>query len=552
MDTFKRIRSGISELKKENADLKTNYDFLAGELRRLVETNSREIKDYKKALLEFSERIHKAQSAAVGWKEGVREARQHEKSMSSYMDEMDKRINGLSSLRDRIKEIEKAGDALLKGVQDLKELSSNVAVLDERLSGVEASLTERGRTMETKLVERGKRFESGVSAELSGVEKDMAKGMADIKKAVDSVSSRVNSLEALRERVKVIEDAKDALIAGMGDLTEVNEGVGVLEEKISSLEAGQSATKKEVESLEALRQKARDIEQLEKTLSAKLSEMKPLQRDVAAIKRDLSAGMQQSQNSDSVLEDKLDYNITSLKKESAFNSASLARLDEEMHRLSLEMQSMKKDWKTGSKDMAVARSMLADTQKKLADLEKLQIKLRGMESTKEALSNAMDSQLEEKMKFLEAMIRQRGDNIKAELKAEQAGIAKRAGSLEKEVKDMRSGLTKSIAGMRSDVDSAKLGSRDKFDSAVKAFLTARGDMNSRMSGLNVKMTELEKMMDEFSRSLLRMDLLEKKMDRLSDRSADIRRSMDKIESKEEESAGQQVMLVDLDSEKGEA
>ena len=110
MDTFKRIRSAITELKKEKEDLKIKYEFLADELTRLVEANTKEIKaaadksmavaegvaatrekikkvegsiprvkgrmldeittlkkhseDFKRALFELGERVHKAQDAA--------------------------------------------------------------------------------------------------------------------------------------------------------------------------------------------------------------------------------------------------------------------------------------------------------------------------------------------------------------------------------------------------------------------------------------------------------------------------------------------------------
>lgn len=502
--------------------------------------------------------------------------------------------------------------------------------MQDRLKFLEANLTEKGRTMETRLVDMHKQFEGSASAELDGMKKEIGKEMSDtkklrldlqkmnaslrdlksssagsksgvqeIKKALSSVSSRVNSLEALRERVKVIEDAKDALIAGMGDLADVKEGVGVLDEKSKSLEerisgeagalrsdmqkaiaglkADQSATKKKVASLENLRQKTRDIERLEKSLSARLREIKPVQGEVAALRHDLESNKREMDNTDSVLESKMDYNTSSLKKESAFNAASLAKLDEELRGFSLDLHSMKKDWQAGHRDVSETRTAMANAQKRIAELEKLQIRLKEMENTKEALSNAMDARLEEKMKFLETSLRQKGENIEAGLQERskaietkvtklnstiagvkkevaslqslqelQAGMDERARNLDKDVRELRSGLARELAGLRGQIESAKTGGRDKFDSAVKAFLNTRGEISSKMNGMNIKMSELEKRMNEFSRTLIRMDLLEKKLDRVTERSTEMRRDMDKLESKEE--SGEKITVVDLEKE----
>jgi len=223
------------------------------------------------------------------------------------------------------------------------------------------------------------------------------------------------------------------------------------------------------------------------------------------------------------------------------------------------------------------RTAMANAQKRIAELEKLQIRLKEMENTKEALSNAMDARLEEKMKFLETSLRQKGENIEAGLQERskaietkvtklnstiagvkkevaslqslqelQAGMDERARNLDKDVRELRSGLARELAGLRGQIESAKTGGRDKFDSAVKAFLNTRGEISSKMNGMNIKMSELEKRMNEFSRTLIRMDLLEKKLDRVAERSTEMRRDMDKLESKEE--PGEKITVVDLEKE----
>ena len=564
--------------------------------------------------------------------------------------------------------------------------------MQERLGSLQANLTEKGRTMETKLVDLSKQLEGGLSAELDGMKKEIGReiagskklrldvqkvnasiadlksgqsgsksGILDTKKQLSSVSARVNSLEALREKVKVIEDAKDALVAGMGDLAEVKEGLGVLDEKGKSLEgmiatrtrtlesglqksagsvsslgtdlirlgkqvddakqgiaglsAGQTETMNRVASLEKLRQKTRDIEGLEKSMAEKLREMKPVQKEVAAIRRELEGSRRDAEEADSVLDGKLDYNISSLKREAAFNAASLARMDEEIKGLSIGLRSVEKDWHVGRKDVTGTRLELDRMQKKLGDIEKLQVRLTEIEQAKEDMSTAMDSRLEQKMQFMETTLRQKGDNIEAglaesikareaKLNTDIAGIRKdlagkgraldgtkkrldtlsrleerlgfideqkeditrsvaslqsmqsgqaeleeRGRNLDKQFKEMKSGMARDLAGLRGQVESAKTGDRNKFDSAVKAFLNTRGDLNGRMSGLDVKLDELDKRMSDFSRTLMRLDLLEKKLDRLSDQGTEMRRDVDRMEVKEE--SGEKVVLVDLDGEKGE-
>ncbi len=115
------------------------------------------------------------------------------------------------------------------------------------------------------------------------------------------------------------------------------------------------------------------------------------------------------------------------------------------------------------------------------------------------------------------------------------------------MKEMKATCSKGLADMRREVDSVRMGGRDKFDSAVKAFLTTRGELTGKMSGLNVKMTELENRMNDFSKSLMRMDLLERKMDRITEKSSQMRRDIDKLETKGE--SGEKVMLVDLEPDK---
>jgi chromosome segregation ATPase len=879
MDTFKKIRSGITELKKEKEELKNRYEFLAGELGRLVQANKKEIKsagdkaiaaseglsavgestsrledkigevedrlsasvsalekhsdDFKKALIEVGERIQQAQGSADDAKDGVKDNKEQDKSLTKYIDDMQKRISGLEALREKINEIEKAGDVLVKGVQDLEDLRGSVAGFEEKLAALESSeadkaaliesklssgidavkkgnvsntsalkgldsamkktaldlnalkkdlavervsigrvrasaasnrkklellgtlqtqikniqdiktglvkevasikdmknnivvlgqktrdldarltnadkaldlklqekasglgkqiaektkgmesqmqerlkflesnLTEKGKTLETKLVDMGRQLEGTTSAKLAAIGKEMGKGTGDIrglksdlqkmsvslknlknglassrseildaKKQASSISSRVTSLEEVRERVKVIEDSKNAFDAGMASLAKVKEGLGILVEKsknldarisgetgalraefdesIALLKAGQAATRKKVSSLDALRQKTRDIEQLEKSLSASLREIKPVQMQVAAAMKDMASMRQEMDNADAVLESKLDYNVTSLKKEAGFNSASVKKLEEEMKGLSLEIRSMRKDQQAGGRDMTETKGALEKSQRKLAELEKLQIRLKEMENTKDALGSAMDAQLHEKMKFIETNLRQKSENIEKGLQEKArasaakltsdinalgkelsgksssieklkskldaigrleekiefidvendeiaksvaalgglhtslAGMEERGKNLEKGVREIKSSLVKEVADLRGQVDSAKTGGRDKFDTAVKAFLNTRGELNSKMNGLNVKLSELEKRMNDFSRSLIRIDLVEKKMDRLSERSTEIRRDMDDLERKKEEPS-EKVMLVDLEKEAEES
>ena len=136
------------------------------------------------------------------------------------------------------------------------------------------------------------------------------------------------------------------------------------------------------------------------------------------------------------------------------------------------------------------------------------------------------------------------------MKANQAGIDERARNIAKDIRELKDVYAKGLADMRRQVESVRMGGRDKFDSAVKAFLTTRGELASNMRGLDIKMAELERRMNDFSKSLIRMDVLDKKMDRVSEKSTQMRRDVDKLETKGE--SGEKVMLVDLEPEKEEA
>jgi chromosome segregation ATPase len=700
MDTFKKIRSGISELKREKAELETRYNFLADELNRLVQANTKEIKDiaartasssesiaavgekikkidesfkgfekqlgnefislrnksedFSEALIEIGNRMRDIKNSTDEANRGVRGSRVQDKELLKHMDSMQKRIGGLEALRERITEIEKAGDVILKGVQDLEKLRGSVASADERIGALRTLLEERTSALDKKILSgiSGAKRDSDqhysavkklggdiekINLDLTAIRKDMEAekaGIARVRAGEAATRKRLEMIGTLQGKIKNLEDIKTGLLKGVESLKGIENKMAAIEQKTKDVDARLTTADKNIEAKVIEKTKLLDRQIAEKTaamesqmqerlkfldgsltqkgrmIETKLEEIKPAAKQISALKKDMEASRLAMENSNKVLEGKLDYNITSIKKETAFSAASLARLDEEVKKLSFDMQSVKKDWQSASKDMIEEKTAMSRTQRKLADMEKLQLRLKDLEQYKEALSSSMDARLEEKMKFLETTLRQRGGNIEAGMLDKTRGIeaklnseialvkkelAARAKSiegvknrltavgrieerlksmdedkdviaksvaslqtlqtaqvqmeqnernLEKEVREIKSGLSKNLTEIRGQLDQTKTGDRSKFDSAVKAFLSTRGELNTKTAGLDIKLSEMERRLNDFSRALIRIDTLEKKIDRLSERSTDMKRDMEVLGRKG--GSEEKVMVVDLD------
>ena len=586
-----------------------------------------------------------------------------------------RRLELVGTLQTKIKNLEDLKSELVKGVESLKSLTNTMAALEqrtrdvdarltsadkaleakvlekggllekmfsektramesqmqERLKFLEANLTERGRTMETRIVEGGKQMEMKVSTQLSEMEKGITvhvSGMQKMKKEVQAAKSGMRSLEnssatlqagmaEMKKSLALNSAALTKMDAGLGrkmalDLQSMKKDMTATSEKLAMLTSEIAGTKTKVLVLDKAQTRLRDVEKLQKSLAAELKEAKAMQKDITELGHAIDSVRTELGNREAVLETKLDNAATSIRKDTGFNSASISRIDSEVKKSSLEMQSLRKDLQAGLREIARAQGDAAQTHKKLGEIEKLQIRLTEIENSKDAMSAAMESQLEDKIKFLDTTLRQKADNIEIALEEKTRGVLskldstiaavkkeisanakateavkgrldalarfdERLGSMEqdkeeiakslsslhglraalsensekvrnvdRQLAEMKSGLSRDMAEIRGQIDAAKTEKRDKFDSAVKAFLTSRADISNGMTALNIKLSEMEKRVDAFSRMATRIDLIEKKMDRLTEKSTEIRRDVDHLERKG--GGEEKVLFVDLDRE----
>jgi len=285
-------------------------------------------------------------------------------------------------------------------------------------------------------------------------------------------------------------------------------------------------------------------------------------------------------------------------------------------------------------------------QKRADVLEKLQVRLSEIENTKDALSAAVESKLEERLKFLDVTLRQKTESMEAavleksrssdaKISGEIAGMRKELSSLQDSSDDTRGrteSLSKDFAALKNQADNEKIktsevtrfaarlqdsqngiekldekiktfeGEKDelvksvsslaalkqdfskldertrnldaetsklrsnfvsvmneiqsrvdktssegteKFGSAVKAFLTSRAEMGSKITNLDLRLSEQDKRISDFSRITTRLDLLEKRIERLGEKHSDLEKDVVSIGKKG--SAEEKITLIDLGS-----
>jgi len=510
--------------------------------------------------------------------------------------------------------------------------------MHERLEFLESGVAQRGSAAEKKLSDANRQFAAGMAGRLEAMGSSVARESAELKRlkaGLQKVGADVKALRgrssAIGEKEKLLEGrlAEDitSLRSAAGnnaaslsrmriELTALGKDVASNREMHTDLKADHSKTKKSLTTLQILRQRIRDTENLQKVLDARLKEAKPLQKKVEALSRELEAFKKDTGAMDAAIDSRIKYNMASLRKDTGFHAATLAKLDEDMKAVMLDTQSLKKDVQTGKKEIDTTAVSLSGTKRKLAELEKLQLRLKEIDKAKDTLGSAMEAKVAEKIKSLESVIQQRADSAEAavleksgavegRLNSEIASIRKdllartktidsfkekldtlvrmqerlkfideqkeeiarnvaslqgmraaqsetdeKVRNTDKNVRDLKSAIAANVSDLRSQVDSARNEKRDKFDTAVKAFLNARGELNNKVSTLDLRMTEMAKRVDSLYHIMTRMDTLEKKTDRLTERSSDIRRDVDKIGRR----AGpdDRVMLVDLEKLEGAA
>ena len=580
-----------------------------------------------------------------------------------------KRLEQVGTLESRIKHIEEVRSGLVKGVESLRSVTASLAAmeqktkdLDQRLTGadralgamlsekgaaldkrmqekaaaveaqmqerlrfLESTLADKGRAAETRLAEANKQSQIGMSARLAAMDKAMDRQAAGIKKLREEVSGlgaldksiavMGTGLEAIGKEVKAGASSAAALTAQQGKATLGLQALGkdmeMLGARLSSAEAGFVTLEARVASAEKAASQLKEIGKLDRSLQAAVKEAGSVKADVDALRGDLESAKSATSNAEALAGAKLDSLEASLKKEIAFGSASISRIDGELRKTSLERQAMRKDMQSWMKGMSGMQSDIAQLQKRSSDMEKLQIKLKEMSDAKDALSSAMEAQINEKIGFVEERLGQKAEAAEASLRqfvgSEKSGLeagmaslrkdvaageksigilrdmssdvaaleervgkaeetareaaksaeslqglrsslsetAEKARGLEKGMGELRAALSREMSDARSKLEASRDEKRESFNSAVKAFLGYRAEAAGKMAELSARFTEMEKRLDALTRSLTRVDLLERKADRLTEKSAEIRRDVDTLGRK---SGDEKVVFVDLEGE----
>ncbi len=505
------------------------------------------------------------------------------------------RLEQIGTLAAKIKHIEDVKSGIVKGVETIKSIKNDMAVLEQKTKDIGSRLGDADKFLETRLLEKTKMLDSQIAEKTDAIEfqlEDRLKLLeSNIVKGNNAVISKIN-LD----------------MAGLGkDITSAGK-------MISALKTDQSATKRSLSEIDSIHQRVRDIEKLGKTLSENMNEIKTLHKHIETIRKDMDSNKIRMEDVNVAIDSKIDYNISAIKKDAAFNSAILGRLDKEMKGFSLNLNSLKKDVGSGTRNITGVKTALENLQKKVTDLEKLQIKLGDIGDAKAALTEAMETKLEERIKFIEIELRQKADNIEASLsdksgaveaklsddissiKKELAGKGKsidsvkarleeiarleerlktvdqekdvitrnvsslqklrtdaskmdeRSRSHDKEIRALKAQVESGLAEMRGKLDTTSTEEGNKFSTAVKAFLNARADLNKKVSLLDLKISDSNRRITDFSKMTTRVDLLEKKVDRLRERGAEIRKDVDHL-GRKEDSDDEKIMVVDLNKEK---
>ncbi|MCD6496509.1 MAG: hypothetical protein J7K54_04530 [Candidatus Aenigmarchaeota archaeon] len=443
-----------------------------------------------------------------------------------------KKLELLGKLEAKIKHIEQVKAGLVKGVESLKSIENKMAALQQKTLDLDKKLTGADKFIEEKLVEKTDVLE-----------------------------------RHLEDRLKILETG---IVQRNNDMfSRIGTDISGLKKDLSSLRSVHAETRKKIKLIDGLKQRITDIEKLSKSLMKDLQEIGTIKKDITALRKDVDSNRIRMEDVDSAIDKKIDFNVSSIKKDTAFNAAALARLDEELRKTTLDLNAMKKDTKGTARTAAKLSSDISQMQKKLSELEKIQIKLGDLSETKQSLTDAMEDKLQERIKFMESTLKQRADNIEASLndrlkkvikdkdeisrglssmkgmKTDMARMAERSKSFEKQFGEFKTQVFSELSALTGKIDSTKTEEGNKFSTAVKAFLNSRAELNKKISMLELRVSDSNKRVSDFSKVVSRLDLLERKVDRLSERNAEIRRDMDSLERKG--TGDEKVTVVDLGS-----
>ncbi|UCD03232.1 MAG: hypothetical protein JSV63_01175 [Candidatus Aenigmatarchaeota archaeon] len=629
MEEFSKVRTGIAALKKEREELRKNYEFVSSELSRLAENNAKSIKElydksesfaaFEKSVKESISTIDnkfvsgisllnrtsdeqssllKDQDSAIqrltlslqAVKKDIEAENERTRRVKESAEENKRKLELIGKLEAKIKHIEDVKAGLIKGVESLKNIKTDMAALEQKTKDLASKLTDADKFLESRLLEKTRMLDSQIADKTDAM--------------VYQMEDRLKLLES-----NIVKRNNEVISKVNLDLTGIGKDIVTANKMISSLKTEGATTKKRFSEIDAIRHRVEDVEKLGDAISGNLAEIKHLQKNIADLRKDVDSSKIVMKDVDAAIDKKMDYNISSIKKEAALNSATLTKLEQDLNRFSLDLNSVKKDIGSSGTNLGKLSSAVEKLQKKIVGLEKLQVKLGEMGDAKQALTEAMEAQLEERIKFLDTSLRQKAENIEAgilekskasesrlntdinTIKKELSGKSKtidsvktrleKIGRLEERLKnidrqkdvitknvtslqEMKAGMTKmdersrnldrelralkaqvdsGFADVRGAVDTKTTEEDNKFSTAVKAFLNARGDLNRKISLLDLKIADNNKRLNDFSKTSSRIDLLERKLDRLSEKDAAIRRDVDDLERKGGDE--EKVMVVDL-------
>jgi chromosome segregation ATPase len=729
---------------------------MAADLDAMARSVSREVSDMKrmKELLKKADadiRTMRAQEAAL------RTAGAEDKKDLSALTA---RIGTLEDLRGRVTEIEKAKDTIVSGIAQTDAIKQKLGILSEKVrsldTGASSDITAlkadvkktAGDVAKVNLILAGmkKDIEKSIQEDIAALRAEaMGRGASTVKMKADITSLRktvdlklARDIAALSAGAKKwsaditridmdLSGLKKTIGAGLSaNVSTIKDAVRRNSTAISKSALGMAALKKDVASagklvtalktehalarrrvaaLERLSERVKAAEDSGSALAAKVETFAPLSARITAISKDITVMKTAVDSSAAVLEEKIGYNLASVRKESAASTAALTKMQEDVKKLSIELRSASKDITAAktearsastlveerlSKDTVAMRENLsasaasvkkleaalekltldansmkkdlsvsvasgmrvsgdvAGLLKKSQELEKIQVRLSEMEKGKDSLMAALEAKLAERIAFLEKSAKQAGDSLAASLSEKSAAsaaamkkesaavsssveklkarvdalsklsqkldsvaagedalskdvsslqdlrnditrVAERLNALEekkaetakslsalqgakediakiserlkameekkesatdKDFREFRASTESALSEMRKGVESARVEGRDKFGTAVKAFLGAKTELSGKVGMIDVKVSETGRRLDELSRALVRIDALERKFDRLSEKGANIRRDVDELSRKG--TASDKVMLVDLGKEDAES
>ncbi len=634
------LRQRIAAAEKLEKTLSANM----AEIRRLhghIETLSKNMESNKIRMEDVDAAIDKKIDYNISaLKKDVEAASKNITGINANQKSFSKKLSEINALGQRVAAVEKLENKLSGNMVEIRKLHDHIQKLGSEMESSRVKMEDVDAAIDKKIDYNASSFKKDVDGAM--------KQISGINVSQKSFSKKLQEINAIRQRVAAVEKLEKTLSGNMAETRKLHDNIQALGKDMESgrikmedvdasidkkidyntstlkkdvasavkmitgIKADHATTKKKLSEIATIRQRLASVEKLEKVLSGNMAEIRKLHDHIQTLGKDMESGRIKMEDVNAAIDAKVDYNVSALKKDNAFNSAALSKLEDGVKKFSIDLNSLKKDVGSGTRNMSIVKSSVESLQKKSADLEKLQIKLGDMGNAKAALTDAMEAKLNERIKFLEKTLGQKADSIESRLseksrqvesrigkdvsgikkelseksksiesvnkrmekmgileerlkavdqakdmitkdvsslrdmKASMSKADERSRGLDRELRALKAQVESGLIEVRGRLDSKTTTGENKFNTAVKAFLNARADLNKKISMLNVKMTDSDRRIEDFSKLVSRIDMLERKVDRLSERGAEIRRDIDDLERKEDTDQQQKVMVVDLE------